>query len=75
MAVMEGREIFIANERSQEWRGWFYNWGNGKILKSLYIVGRGVLAALFYEDPLYIAYPSHFFQILSNPLLPLPCHF
>ena len=30
--------------------GWFYNGGNGKFLKSLYIVGRGVLTPSFYED-------------------------
>ena len=29
---------------------WFYNGRDGKSLKSLYIVGRGVLTPLFYED-------------------------
>ena len=31
--------------------GWFYN-GDGKFLKSLYIIARGVLTPLFYEEPL-----------------------
>ena len=36
--------------------GWFYNGGmeNGK---SLYIVGRGVLTPLFYEDPAILPIP------------------
>ena len=32
--------------------------GDGKFLRSLYIVGRGVLTPLFYEDPLYCQPPS-----------------
>ena len=39
--------------------GWFYNGRDGKFLKSLQIVGRGVLIPLFYEDPLY-SLPSFF---------------
>ena len=47
----------------------FYNGGDGKFLKSPYIVGREVLPPppypfpLFYEDPTYIAYLHHFFKL------------
>ena len=47
--------------------GWFYNRRDGKFLKSLYIVGRGVLAPLFYEDPLhFFVPPSLLFFLLSS---------
>ena len=39
---------------SQEW-GVGFIMGDGEFSKSLYIVGRGVLTSLFYEDPPYIA--------------------
>ena len=45
--------------------GWFYNGRDGKFLKSLQIVGRGVLIPLFYEDPLY-SLPS-FFKFCPTP--------
>ena len=54
---------------SQEWGGWFFNGVDGKLLKSLYIVGRGVLTSLFYEDLPYIAYP-----LFTNVVHP-PSHF
>ena len=44
---------------------WFYNGRDGKFLKSLQIVGRGVLIPLFYEDPLY-SLPS-FFKFCPTP--------
>ena len=50
---------------------WFYNGGDGKFLKSLYIVGTGVLTPLFYEDLPYIAYIP-FFKFCPLPLL--LCH-
>ena len=43
--------------------------GDGKFLKALHIVGKGVLIPLLYEDPTYIAYPR--LQILST-LTPTP---
>ena len=66
--VMGGWKFFTRTGGSQEWRWggggggwWFYN-GDGKFLKSLYIVGRGVLTPLFYEDPLtYVAFCPTFF--------------
>ena len=45
--------------------------GDGKFLKSLHIVGRGVLTPIFYEDSLILPTPL-FFQILSTPSLQLP---
>ena len=45
--------------------GWFYNGRDGKFLKSLQIVDRGVLIPLFYEDPLY-SLPS-FFKFCPTP--------
>ena len=58
-----------------KWGGWFSNWGS-KFLKSLYIVGRGVLTPLWWRPPIYIAYPLSHFQILSTSPLPLaPSHF
>ena len=45
--------------------GWFYNGRDGKFLKSLQIVGRGVLIPLFYEDPLH-SLPS-FFKFCPTP--------
>ena len=49
--------------------------GDGKFLKSIYWVGRGVLTLLFYGDPTYIAYPLFFkfrpptthFPVTSKP--------
>ena len=43
--------------------------GSGKFLRSFYIVGRGVLTLLFYEDlpPILPTPIPFFFQILSNP--------
>ena len=50
--------------------------GDGKFLKALHIVGKGVLIPLLYEDPTYIAYPRLFFKFCPpSPLPPpLPCH-
>ena len=45
--------------------GWFYNGRDGKFLKSLQIVGRGVLIPLFYEDPLH--YLPSFFKFCRTP--------
>ena len=40
-------------------------WWDGKLLKSLYIIDRGVLTPLFYEDsPLHCI--TSLFQVLSN---------
>ena len=41
--------------------------GDGKFLRSLYIVGRGVLTPLFYEDPPYIANPPPFSNFVQPP--------
>ena len=57
---------------SQEWQALYWD---GKVLKSLYIVSRGVLTLLFYEYHIYCLSPL--FQILStssSPTSPLP-HF
>ena len=40
----DGKFLLEMGDKSQEW-------GDGKFLKSLYIVGRGVLITLFYEYP------------------------
>ena len=58
MAIMGEWEVFTANGGSQEW-------GDGKFLKSLNIVDRGVLTPLFYEDPTILPIPP--FQMLSTP--------
>ena len=50
-------------------------WGDGKFLKFLHIVGRGVLTPLFYEDPLILptppfpnfVHPHAHFNITSKP--------
>ena len=56
MAVMGGNQNFLLEmgEGSQKWGGG--QGGDGNFLKSLYIVGRGVLIPLFYGDSPYIAY-------------------
>ena len=54
-------EIFTRNGRKPGAGGG----GDGKCLKSLYIVSREVLTHLFYEDPLSCLSP--FFQMLSTP--------
>ena len=49
--------------------------GDGKFLKSIYLVGRRVLTLLFYGDPTYIVYPlflkfrppTTHFPVTSNP--------
>ena len=68
----------MTNVRDQkfllEMGGGSQEWGDRDFLKSLYIVGRGVLTSLFYEDPLYIAYPLCFSFFPTQPLPPLPCH-
>ena len=45
--------------------GFGFIMGDWKFLKSFYIVGRGVLTPLFYENPLYCLFVL--FQILSTP--------
>ena len=53
MAVIEGDgELLLEMGGSQEWGrgGWFYNGGDGKCLKSSYIVGERMLSPLFYAD-------------------------
>ena len=45
--------------------GWCYNGEDGKFLKSIDIVGRGVLTRLFYEDPTMLPIPS--FSIVAHP--------
>ena len=42
--------------------------GNGKFLKSLYIVGRGVLTPLFYEDPPILPTPLSFSNFVQPPI-------
>ena len=51
--------------------GWFYNEGNGKFLKHLHIVGKGVLTPLFYEDPPILPTPLLFFKCCIPPSLQL----
>ena len=48
-------------------RGVGFIMGDGDFLKSLYILGRGVLTPLFYEDPPYCLLPS-----FSNFVQPTP---
>ena len=59
------------NDGKPEVEGLFFTGWDGKFLKSLDIVGRGVLTALFYEDPPLPTLPpfSHFVQPFS-PSLP-----
>ena len=56
---------------SQEWGGGggglVYNGRDGKLLKSLCIVDRGVLKSLFYKDFPYIAYPPFFLNFVHPP--------
>ena len=54
----------ILNNLTWGWL-WFYNGGNGKFLKSLYIVGREVLTPLFYDPPSLIL-PSTSIHMLST---------
>ena len=54
--------------------GLFYNGGNGKFLKSLYTVCRGVLTPLFYEDAPILPTPLFSNFVQHHPLPPLPCH-
>ena len=42
-------------------------WGDGKILKTLYIVGSGVLTPLFYEDPPILPTLPPFFHLQPPP--------
>ena len=66
----DGKFLLEMGDKSQEW-------GDGKFLKSLYIVGRGVLTPLFYEDlhilpiPPFskVVQPSPKFPVTSNPHL------
>ena len=71
MAVTGGNGKFLLEMGgSQEFGGGGgggFKRGGGKLLKVLYIIGRGVLTPLLYEDVHHIAYPLHFFQILSTP--------
>ena len=47
--------------------------GDGKFLKSLYIVDRGVQAQFIYEDPLYCVRPPPFFKFCPHtPTSPPP---
>ena len=73
---------------NQELEGWFYNGGDGKFLKSLYIVGRGVCwPPIFWRPPSplppYIPNLSPFFKFSPTPFFkfsptpphpPHPCH-
>ena len=52
---------------SQEWGEWFYNRGDGKFLKSLYIVGIGVQTPLFYEDPPILPTPTPISNFVEPP--------
>ena len=64
MAIMGGWEIFTRNGEGARNEGVGFIMGDGKILKSLYIVGRGVLTPLFYEDLLYCLF--RLFQMLKK---------
>ena len=68
---------------ARNWRGFnFIMEGDGKFLKSLYIVDRGVQAQFIYEDPLYCIRPPLFFKFCpctppsphSPHLAPIPYH-
>ena len=54
-----GWEIITSNEGEARNGGQelILKWGDGKFLKSLYRVGRGVLTPLFYEDPVILPIP------------------
>ena len=54
-------------EGSQEW-GVGFIMGDGKFLKSIYIVGRGVLTPLFYEDPPVYIYTTCYMLTEANSL-------
>ena len=69
MAIMGGWEIFTRNGEGARNEGVGFIMGDGKILKSLYIVGRGVLTPLFYEDLLYCLF--RLFQMLKKKI---SCH-
>ena len=79
MAVIEGDgELLLEMGGSQEWGrgGWFYNGGDGKCLKSSYIVGERMLSPLFYADlpisPTTTSPFSNFIEPLPSPLPPPP---
>ena len=73
MAIIGGGGGFTRNG-GKPWMGgsWFYNGRDGKFLKSLYIVGRGVLTPLFYED-LPILPIAPFWNVVHPPPQ-LLCH-
>ena len=75
MAVMGDGKFLLDIRGGEPGMGvgrWFYNGGDGKFVKSLYIVGRGLLTPLFMETPLYCL-PSffNFFPHSTHPLSPL----
>ena len=62
-----GWEVFTRSEGEARngGGGVVLQWWDGKLLKSLYIIDRGVLTPLFYEDsPLHCI--TSLFQVLSN---------
>ena len=64
-----GWEIFTRNrgKPGMGGGGLVYNGRDGKLLKSLCIVDRGVLKSLFYKDFPYIAYPPFFLNFVHPP--------
>ena len=70
MAVMRGWKIYTRNGGKPGMRGELaLKWGDGTFVKSLYIVGRGVLTSYFMKIPLILPTPlPPLFQILTTPL-------
>ena len=60
----DGKFLLEMGDKSQEW-------GDGKFLKSLYIVGRGVLTPLFYEDLHILPIPPFSKVVQPSPNFPV----
>ena len=67
MAVMGDGKFLLDIRGGEPGMGvgrWFYNGGDGKFVKSLYIVGRGLLTPPIYGDPPIL--PTILFQFFST---------
>ena len=73
MPAIGGWKIFSRNGGKPGLGGWFYNRGM-RNFQSLYIVCRGMLTSLFYENTLPILLNSPSFQVLPPPPT-ISCHF
>ena len=74
MAVTVDGKLLLEIGGIQEWSEFVLWWVNGKFLKPLYIVGKGVLTPYFLKFPLYCLLLPFPYFCLPPPLPPLPCH-